>query len=145
MMISSLRPTRGHLGVYGLTDGGGEALPAGDLFAELPAAFRGELVVLGVAVVLGDPPARFDPPFPAHAVERGIERALLDAEHVVGGGLDPAGDPVAMHRAPGERLENEELDRALQEAGVFGEHIEGYAGETGTVTARGRERFPLRV
>src|SRR5256885_2346535 len=63
-----------------------------------------------------------DPSFPRHAVEGGVERSLLDAQHVVGGGFDPAGDAVAVHRAPGQRLEDEELDGSLEEAGIFSEH-----------------------
>src|SRR4051812_42247147 len=107
MIISSFRPTRGHLGCDGLAHGSSEALPTGDLFAELTPAVRREVVELGAAIVLRDSPSRLDPAFARHAIERRVERTLLDAKDVLGCGLDPAGDPVAVHRAPGQRLENE--------------------------------------
>jgi hypothetical protein len=37
-------------------------------------------------------------------MESGIERALLDAQGVIGDPLDPAGDPVAVRRTPRQGL-----------------------------------------
>src|SRR3954462_2104017 len=102
------RPARRDRAGDRLIDGGGEALPAGGLVAELFASLGGESVELGAAVVFGDAPLGLDPAFAGHAVEGGIEGAFFDAEDVVGGALDPAGDAAAGHRAPGEGFEDEQ-------------------------------------
>src|SRR3954468_18070667 len=80
------------------------------LAAELFASGGRELVVLGFAVVLGHAPLALEPAAFFHAVERGIEGALLDLEVVVGGVADPPGDGIAVRRAPGEGLEDEEVE-----------------------------------
>src|SRR5262245_26136427 len=113
VMAASLGPGGGCFGRHGLADCCREALPPRRLVSELASALRGEVVILGSAVVLGDTPLRFDPSFARHAIERGIERAFLDAEDVVGGGLDPAGDAIAVHRSPRQRFEDQQFDGAL--------------------------------
>src|SRR5262249_8326331 len=50
-------------------------------------------------------PFRDHPTFEEHPLERGIQGAFLNLQHVVGCLLDVEGDPVAMHRSQtGERL-----------------------------------------
>src|SRR5581483_4017827 len=78
--------------------------PERGLGAQLLPPLGGELVVLGAAVVLGQPPLRLEPAALLHAVERGVERALLDLEPVVGGFPDPGGHGVPVARSPGEGL-----------------------------------------
>jgi hypothetical protein len=51
-------------------------------------------------------------------MEREVERAILDVERVARGVLDPAGDGVPVARAPDEGLENERVERALDELEV---------------------------
>src|SRR5688572_2813560 len=63
-------------------------------------------------------PSRLDPAALLHAVEGGVERSFLDAHDVVGRFLDPARDRVAMTRPPGKGLEDEEIERALQDASI---------------------------
>src|SRR5215207_113691 len=65
-------------------------------------------------------PLGLDEPFALHAVERRVERALADLERVVGGVLDPPRDAVAVARAPGEGLEDQGVERAVQQLGRFG-------------------------
>jgi hypothetical protein len=56
------------------------------------------------------------------AEECGVERPLLDAEDVASGALDPARDAVAVHRALRKGLADEQLEGALQQPGILGEH-----------------------
>src|SRR5262245_64576769 len=55
-------------------------------------------------------------------MQRGIERAGLDLEQIVGLRADGLADAVAMSRAPLQRAEDEHVERALQqlEAAVVG-------------------------
>src|SRR5688500_14899056 len=98
-----------------LRHGRGVAGPRARLGAELGAAASGEAVVLGAPVVLREPPLGLDPAALLQAVEGGVEGALLDAEGVVGRLADPARDGVAVARAPAEGLEDEDVERALEE------------------------------
>ena len=107
-------------GLKNLEDGAGVFGPDGGLRAELFPALRGELVVLGFAIVLGKPPFGLEQSAFLHAVERGVERALLDLESLVGGLADPRRDGVAVARTPGEGLEDEEVERALEEVEIDG-------------------------
>ena len=68
---------------------------------KLPPALGGEAVEFGAAIVLGGAffdrnPSALDEP-----VQRGIERSLLDLQHVVRVEFDGFGDGVAVRRAPG--------------------------------------------
>ena len=92
------------------------------LGAELFPALGGELVVLGFAVVLGESPLGLEPAALLHAVEGGVERALFDLESLVGGLADPGGDGVAVSRPPREGLEDQEVERALEEIEIDGRH-----------------------
>ena len=85
---------------------------------ELPAAGGGELVVLGFAVVLGEPPLGLDPPALLEPVEGDVERPVLDGDGPVARVLDPPGDGVAVARSPGQRLEDEDVERALKQIEV---------------------------
>src|SRR4051794_7685057 len=51
-------------------------------------------------------------------MEGGVEGAFLDPEVVVGGVADPSCDGVAVHRTPGEGLEDQEVERSLEEIEV---------------------------
>ena len=64
-------------------DGLREPLPVLFFFGKLFPAFGGQPIVAGAAIVLGDAPFRADPPVLFHAVERGLERAFLDAQDVL--------------------------------------------------------------
>ena len=82
---------------------------------ELFSAPGGELVVLGVAVGLSERPFGVDPAVLFHAVQSGVERALFDAEQIVGGALDVLDDAVAVKGAVvGESLEDEEVEGSLE-------------------------------
>jgi hypothetical protein len=48
-------------------------------------------------------------------MERWVERAFFDLQSLVGNPANPAGDLEAMHRTPGQRFENEDVEGALEE------------------------------
>src|SRR5262245_4898914 len=92
------------------------------------AAGRRELVVLGFAAGLGDPPLFGEEPFALEAVERGIERAFLDDDVVRRRLANPAADGVAVARPPADRLEDQDVERAREQIGT------GHARRSGSKT-----------
>src|SRR6476646_10175870 len=96
-------------------DGPHGALVAGDFFAELFAARRGDRVVARAATGGRSLPARSDPAFLLEALERGAERSRFDVQRVVRQPVDVLDDRVAVHRLNGERLENKHLQRPLED------------------------------
>ena len=89
--------------------------PTGLLCSEALASGGSDLVEARPALVFGSHPSRFDPAGLFHAMEGGIERTFFDAQDVLGHGLNPGGDAVAVKRStPGKNLQREEGERALQ-------------------------------
>src|SRR6185437_13643498 len=79
-------------------------------------------VELGFAVVLRRAPARREPAAPDQAVERGIQRALLDQQRPARDLLNAQQHPVAVQLAQRHRLEDEQVQRARKDLrlGVHG-------------------------
>src|SRR5688500_8687524 len=98
-------------------EAGGEAAPALQLRAEGAAAGGGDLVVAGAPVVVGRPPRARDEAVLLQPLERRVEGALVHLEHAVGDLLDALADPPAVQRGEGERLEDEEVERAAEDIG----------------------------
>src|SRR6185312_1427617 len=96
-----------------LEHGVGVSREVGRLLAELPPAGGSQLVVLGLAIVLGKPPVGADPAARLEAVERHVQRPILDLDRAVARLLDPAGDGIAMPRPPAQGLEDEGVEGAL--------------------------------
>jgi len=71
---------------------------------------RREVVVARAAIVLGDAPHGADESSLLETIERLIERAIDELEVAPGGLLEPIGDLEAVHRAPAERLEHEDIE-----------------------------------
>src|SRR5215207_4423880 len=82
-----------------------------------------ELVELGPQVVLRRAPLGRNPPLPLDAVERGVERALFHPQHVVGHQDDTLPDSVPVQRTDRERLQDEHVERALQQLCVGRGHV----------------------
>src|SRR6185437_8004412 len=91
--------------------------PAVRLGADRAPARRGEPVVLGPAVVLARPPFALDPALLLEPLQRRIERTLIDVEHAARHLLNARADPPAVHRLEGERLQDEEVERAPKDVG----------------------------
>jgi hypothetical protein len=86
-------------------DRGRESLPLRELLFELRAAGARERVELRVASRFVLLATRRGSTLLLEAVERGIERALLDLEDFARDGLDALGDGPAVSRFGGDRLE----------------------------------------
>src|SRR5258706_10881665 len=98
------------------SDAVGQPRPALALELELAAALRRDGVDAGRAVALGQAPPALEQAVLGHAVQRRIERPLLDPEQLVRPALDVLGDGVAVQRAAGrEGLEYEEGEGALKD------------------------------
>src|SRR6185312_10868664 len=86
----------------------------GRLRLELPSSLRRDAIELRLAPELGGAPLGVDPAVALHAIERGIERALFDAQPVAASLLEPAHDAVSVARTEGERFQDEGVERAVQ-------------------------------
>src|ERR1700709_517267 len=101
----------------------GETGPALLLLRELFAAGGGERIETGLPVLFRGAPFGAHPAVLLHAVERRIERALLDAEQLGRGLLNVRGDGVAVHLALRfERLEHEESQGSLEDVILLSWH-----------------------
>src|SRR6185503_20724524 len=63
---------------------------------------------------LGYAPVGDDPAASLHPIEGGVERAFLELQPVVGDLLEPGGDRESMPGTPRERLEDEEIEGAVE-------------------------------
>ena len=147
---SSARPPAGWAAAYPaeaadphcLADGAGVPLPQSDFGLELGAPGAAQLIVLRPAIVLGIAPLGGEESVFLEAVEGGVEGPFFDEEVAVGDGLDPFGDGVAVAGAPGECFEDEDIERASEEAAVAVEHgypswLEGTYFPGSPLTSRG--------
>ena len=88
----------------------------GFLARELLPPERRQPVVLELAVpALRGFPLRAHPLLALQAMERRIERSVLDLQHVVGGALDVLGDVVAVGGPEAEGPQDQHVERALQQ------------------------------
>src|SRR6202162_3048328 len=128
-----------------------EPLPAFLLLGELLSAAAGQLVEAGAPVVLRGAPLRADPPLRFQAVERRVQRPLVDLEDILGELLDPLGDPPSVHRRCPQRLQDENVESPLEEVGS-GRHRVSFRPSTGVslhllsnVKGRGSVSCPLVI
>jgi hypothetical protein len=109
-------------------DGVDEAAPLRGLHGEPLAPGLREAVELHAPLGLREPPLGLDPAVPLQPVERRVERPLLDAEDVGAHPLDPPGDGVPVSGPPGERLEDQRVEGAVEQLGRLGHGADGVAG-----------------
>src|SRR3954467_8068675 len=74
---------------------------------QLLAAGARQLVVLGIAVVVRRGPPRLDPAAALEAMQRRVERSLLNLDDARGDLVEPLGDRPAMLRFERQGLEDE--------------------------------------
>src|SRR6185503_6428142 len=79
-------------------------------------------VELGALALVRDTPLGLDPTPLFHAVERGVEGAIENAEGALGSVTDEASDRVAVHGSPAEGAEDEHVERSLQEVELVRRH-----------------------
>ena len=82
----------------------------------LPGA--GERIELRTARVLGLAPLGVEPSGALQPLQRGEKRARVHLEHTTRDLLDAAGDAEAVHGLEAQRLENEHVERALDDVGI---------------------------
>ena len=92
----------------------GHLLPAVRFAAKLTASGRRQSIIFGFALVVGFAPLAGDEALVFQAVERGVERTLLDFEAVAGDLLDAEENAVSVQWAEGDGLEDQKVERALQ-------------------------------
>jgi hypothetical protein len=51
-------------------------------------------------------------------MERGVQRAVFDLQNIVGAVLDDVSDGVAVGRTQGQRLQNQHVERALNQVAL---------------------------
>src|SRR5262245_9434224 len=95
-------------------DGGGDPAPFAFLVAQLAPAGLGERIEAGPPVVLRRAAFGADEPALFEALQGGIERAVVDNQHVARLRLDRARDALSVLRAEDERPEDQEIQRALE-------------------------------
>jgi hypothetical protein len=91
-----------------------QPVPATCVFDELFAASRRQAVIPRLAVVLRSPPEGRDPTSVFEPVQRRVKRAVLDLQNFFRAVLDDVGNCVAVRRAQNQRLQNEQVQCALQ-------------------------------
>src|SRR6266853_3541935 len=86
----------GHGGFQEPADRPGDAFPVFRFHDELPAAFAGNRVELGLAVVLGRRPGRRDASFVLQAYERCVDSTFVQLQRVAADLFDAPGDAVPV-------------------------------------------------
>jgi hypothetical protein len=102
--------------------------PARFLADELLLAIGRELVELGALVGLGLPPLRADPAALGQPLQRRIERAGLDLQHVGRLGADRLGNRIAVLRPPPQDPQDQHVEGAGKQvgAGVVTRGVQGH-------------------
>jgi hypothetical protein len=106
-----------------LSNGGGQLLPFALFRFQLLAAAFGEFIEFRAAVVLGCAPAGFDPASPLEAMQRRIQRTLLDLENFAGNLMDPLGNSPAVIGSQGQRSQDQQIERALRKIDALLRHM----------------------
>src|SRR4051812_24544660 len=99
-----------------------QPVPVGALAFELPPAATRQVVELGVAPGLARLPLGLQPPARLEAMERRVQRALLNLQHVLRHLLQALGDGVAVQRPERDDLQNQKIERALEKIGFRWRH-----------------------
>src|SRR5689334_22421845 len=86
-----------------------------DLAPQLLSACGREMVVLRLAVVLGNAPLAGDQPSALETMEGLVERRVGHAKHAVAPLLYELCDAISVHRLPGQRLEDQDIDGPLEQ------------------------------
>ena len=97
-----------------------ERRPGIGLVDELTAPRAGERIDLDAPVVVAGPPFAGEELPLLEAVERRVERALLDLKGAVGDLLDARENPVTVQLAERDGAEDEQIESAGDDGDAFG-------------------------
>lgn len=78
---------------------------------------RRERIIFGAAIIFGGPPFGGDPALMLEFVERGVERAFADLEHVAGDLLQANADSPAVEGFQRQDLQEKKIEGALDKVG----------------------------
>src|SRR4029077_6773191 len=92
-----------------------DLVPATRLRCELLLTRRRQPVIPGAAVVFRCSPERRDPAAVLEAVQRWIERAMLHLEHILRSVRARIGNRMTMSRTEHERLQDQQVERPLEQ------------------------------
>ena len=81
----------------------------------MPASLRRQAIDAGALLALGDLPLRLDELLALQAMQRGIEGPGVDLEQVAGMRANRLADAVAMAGPPAQLLEDQQVERALEQ------------------------------
>ena len=93
------------------------AVPIGGLGVELPSPGSGQRLETSAPRILCLTPFGIEPPRALQALEPPQHGPVIDLEFTARHLLDPPGDAEAMHRLETQRLEDEQIHRALNDIG----------------------------
>src|SRR5262245_47660097 len=110
------------LGLQDPSDGGRSPRPVRGFYLQLLPAGARQPVVLRAPGTGGLLPLGVEPSGTLQAAQRRQERAGIDLEHAARHLLDAAGNAESVHRLEAQRLENEHVERALNDVGVVRVH-----------------------
>ena len=86
------------------------------------AARRGQFVVARPAIVIGHAPLRLDPTLRFQTIERGIKRTLFNVQNILRHLLNAIGDREPVPRIMLERLQDQHVERAVNEVRFLFRH-----------------------
>src|SRR4030095_3593586 len=96
-------------------NGGGQLFPFIRLDVELLAASCRQSIELGATIVLGCALLESDPPTLDEAVQRRVQRSLLDQQHVVRTALDRLDDGMTVRGTEAQGPQDQQIESALKQ------------------------------
>ena len=98
----------------------GEPPPFADFPRQLFASRGREVVEARATIVVGDAPLAAHPAGRLEALERGIERTVIDEKRTLRRMLDRERDAMSVVRSERQRSQHEKVERPLKERGAVG-------------------------
>src|SRR6266542_133645 len=102
-------------GIHQAANRGNHLIPAAAFARQLFPAGRAELVVLRALIVVRHAPFGSDPSLFFEAMQRRVQRPGFKLEHLTRSGPDRLTDAVAVLRPPAKGLEDEHVQRSLEQ------------------------------
>src|SRR5690242_2655187 len=96
-------------------DGFRDPLPAGSLGGQLLLAGCSQPIHFGALLILRNLPFRGNPALAFEPVERRVKRSRIDLQNVAGVRADRLAESVSVPRTPLQRLQDEQVERPLQQ------------------------------